>query len=110
MPLQRKIVISRSIIVGTIAIGLSLVMGVAIADAQGRGGGHGGGLGGPPSFAAAPGSNQGGELRGLNRADVAGGTHGARGRAIARKHGANKTGFCPPGQAKKSGLGSRFQC
>ncbi len=25
-------------------------------------------------------------------------------------HGANKTGFCPPGQAKKAGKGSRFNC
>lgn len=25
-------------------------------------------------------------------------------------HGANKAGFCPPGQAKKAGNGSRFNC
>lgn len=25
-------------------------------------------------------------------------------------NGANKTGFCPPGQAKKTGNGSRFNC
>jgi len=25
-------------------------------------------------------------------------------------NGANKTGFCPPGQAKKAGQGSRFNC
>ena len=43
-------------------------------------------------------------------ADVAAGKHGAQGRANARKHGANAQAFCPPGQAKKSGLGSRFQC
>jgi hypothetical protein len=46
----------------------------------------------------------------LARADVAAGTHGLKGRNNARTHGANKPGFCPPGQAKKPGLGSRFQC
>jgi hypothetical protein len=46
----------------------------------------------------------------LDGADVAAGKHGAQGRANARKHGANAQAFCPPGQAKKSGLGSRFQC
>ena len=25
-------------------------------------------------------------------------------------HGANQKGFCPPGQRKKPGQGSRFQC
>jgi hypothetical protein len=49
-------------------------------------------------------------LKGLDRADQAAGPHGKRGRAIARKHGANKTGFCPPGQRKKAGAGSRFKC
>jgi hypothetical protein len=48
--------------------------------------------------------------RSLARADVAAGTHGLKGRNTARIHGANTTGFCPPGQAKKPGLGSRFQC
>jgi hypothetical protein len=41
---------------------------------------------------------------------MAAGKHGAKGRANARKHGANAQAFCPPGQAKKSGRGSRFQC
>jgi hypothetical protein len=49
-------------------------------------------------------------MRGLDRADQAAGVHGAKGRAIARKHGANANAFCPPGQRKKTGLGSRFQC
>ena len=30
--------------------------------------------------------------------------------SMARTRGANQEGFCPPGQAKKSGSGSRFQC
>ena len=55
-------------------------------------------------------SNQGAHFSGLDRADASAGTHGAQGRAIARQHGANRTGFCPPGQAKKSGNGSRFAC
>jgi hypothetical protein len=46
----------------------------------------------------------------LARADIAAGSHGLKGRNVARTHGANKPGFCPPGQAKKPGLGSRFQC
>jgi hypothetical protein len=29
---------------------------------------------------------------------------------VAIKHGANKKGFCPPGQAKKRGDGSAFKC
>jgi hypothetical protein len=48
--------------------------------------------------------------RSLARADVAAGTHGLKGRNTARIHAANKTGFCPPGQAKKPGSGSRFEC
>jgi hypothetical protein len=28
----------------------------------------------------------------------------------AAKKGANKTGFCPPGQKRKAGKGSAFQC
>jgi hypothetical protein len=46
----------------------------------------------------------------LARADEVAGTHGLKGRTIARTRGAKKTGFCPPGQAKKPGSGSRFQC
>lgn len=30
--------------------------------------------------------------------------------SVASKHGANKKGFCPPGQAKKPGKGSAFRC
>jgi hypothetical protein len=40
----------------------------------------------------------------LARADMAAGTH------VARRHSAHRTGFCPPGQAKKPGSGSRYQC
>ncbi len=71
----------------------------ATASAQGRGGGNSGGT---SSFESGQ--------RGLDRADVAAGKHGAKGRANARKRGANAQAFCPPGQAKKSGRGSRFQC
>ena len=46
----------------------------------------------------------------LARADHVAGNHGLKGRNVARTKGANSTGFCPPGQAKKPGLGSRFQC
>ena len=53
---------------------------------------------------------QGGDLKGLDRADKAAGSHGSQGRAKARKRGANKTGFCPPGQKRKPGEGSRFKC
>ncbi len=28
----------------------------------------------------------------------------------ANRHGANRRGFCPPGQAKKPGKGSAFKC
>ena len=49
-------------------------------------------------------------VRGLARADEVARSHGLKGRNVARTRGANKTGFCPPGQLKKSGLGSRFQC
>ncbi|HET7679193.1 MAG TPA: hypothetical protein VFK79_03550 [Xanthobacteraceae bacterium] len=48
--------------------------------------------------------------RALARADAVAGPHGLKGRNVARTRGANKSGFCPPGQAKKAGLGSRFQC
>ncbi len=77
------------------ACALFAAVGAADALAQGRGGVHG---------------NRGGVVKGLNRADVVAGPHGQRGRTIARKHGANALGFCPPGQRRKPGLGSRFQC
>jgi len=95
---MRKIFIIAT--VAALAVGAGAA---ATASAQGRGGGHGGGNGnGASSFVSSP--------RGLDGADVAAGKHGAQGRANARKHGANAQAFCPPGQAKKSGLGSRFQC
>jgi hypothetical protein len=99
---MRKIFIIATL--AALAVGTG---GISIASAQGRSGGNGGGFGGGnPSFASSPGSNQGAQLRGLNRADAAAGTHGAQGRAIARSHGAdtrggNNLGFCPPGQHKK---------
>ena len=36
--------------------------------------------------------------------------HTIRTHSSTRLHGANNPNFCPPGQAKKPGLGSRFQC
>lgn len=96
---MRKIFIIATL--AALAVGTGAV---ATASAQGKGGGHGGGnAGGNSSFASGP--------RGLDRADIAAGMHGAQGRANARRHGANAQAFCPPGQAKKnSGRGSRFQC
>ena len=87
------------------AIMIAGIFAVAVAfaplQASARnGGGNGGGNG----------ASHGSDMRGLDRADQAAGVHGANGRAIARKHGANANAFCPPGQRKKAGLGSRFQC
>jgi hypothetical protein len=99
--------------ISTLCIGF----GSLDVSAQGRGGGHGGGMGagigastgaGVGGGAAAPAVPGG--LTGLDRADQVAGARGAQGRAIARTQGANKPGFCPPGQRKKAGLGSRFKC
>ena len=88
------------VIAGIVA--LSAAFGSLAASAKGKGGGHGGmGDNGFKAFGAS---------RGLDRADEAAGFHGAKGRANARTRGAHKEGFCPPGQRKKEGLGSRFQC
>lgn len=73
------------------------LLGTSIAQAQGRGGGQGHG-------------NQGAMTTGMGRVDMAAGVHGDQGRAVARTRGANARGFCPPGQRKKAGRGSRFQC
>jgi len=97
----------KNLYVAAAIVALAAALGASQASAQGRGSGHGGGS---SSFMAAPGANQGGAERGLDRADIAAGKHGARGRANARTRGANAMGFCPPGQAKKSGRGSRFAC
>jgi hypothetical protein len=93
-------------------LGIACVLAISVAifpfeaSAQGRGGGMGGGMGGGLGAS----SSQGGGLTGLDRADQAAGVHGAQGRAIARTRGANAKAFCPPGQRKKAGLGSRFRC
>ncbi len=97
----------KNLYVTAAIVALAGTLGASQASAQGRGGGHGGGS---ASFMAAPGSNQGGAERGLNRADIAAGKHGAAGRANARTRGSHAMGFCPPGQAKKAGQGSRFAC
>jgi hypothetical protein len=73
---------------------LFAAIGATDASAQGRGKGQG-------NF---------GMSRGLDRADVAAGRHGMQGRNIARTRGSNAYGFCPPGQRKKAGRGSRFMC
>jgi hypothetical protein len=50
-------------------------------------------------------------LESFARADgAASGMQGFKERNVARGRGANKPGFCPPGQQKKLGSGSRFQC
>jgi hypothetical protein len=86
---------------------LAAALGPTAAVAQGKSGMQGAGS---SSFKANPPRANDGALRGLARADKAAGTHGLRGRNIARTRGANNPGFCPPGQQKKLGLGSRFQC
>ncbi len=85
---------------------LATALGSTAVVAQGKSGSHGGG----PSFRSNHSSANEDGLRGLARADEAAGMHGLKGRDVARTKGANKQGFCPPGQKKKAGLGSRFQC
>jgi hypothetical protein len=87
----------RPIIALAGACTLLAVVTASEALAQGRGGGRGSG-------------NPAGMSRGLDRADVVAGRHGAPGRNVARTRGSNAMGFCPPGQRKKAGRGSRFQC
>ena len=83
-------------------LALSAALGASAASAQGKSGGRGAGQ---SSFVTTPGSE-----RGLDRADNVTGKHGAKGRANARTRGSHAMGFCPPGQAKKAGQGSRFAC
>lgn len=83
-------------------VALSVALGAAAASAQGRSGNHDGRS---SSYVTMPGSE-----RGLDRADIAAGKHGAKGRANARTRGSHAMGFCPPGQARKAGKGSRFAC
>jgi hypothetical protein len=89
-------IMHKSLIIAAVAAFAIGTAGISTGFAKGQGGGHG--------------SSQSANFSGLDRADASAGTHGAQGRAIARQHGANRLGFCPPGQAKKSGNGSRFQC
>lgn len=100
----------KKLSVAAAIVALAAALGAPPASAQGRGGGHGSGHGGghgggSGSVMAAPGSE-----RGLDRADIAAGKHGARGRANARTRGSHALGFCPPGQAKKARQGSRLAC
>jgi hypothetical protein len=90
-------------IIGGGIAALALLFAPLEASTQGRHGNSGGNESGM-------GSSQGTEMRRLSRADQAAGIHGTEGRAIARTRGANAKAFCPPGQRKKAGLGSRFQC
>ncbi len=92
----------EKVLVGRRCLALTAALGASAASAQGKSGGQGGGR---SSFVTAPGSE-----RGLDRADAVAGKHGAKGRANARTRGANAKAFCPPGQAKKDGKGSRFAC
>jgi len=64
---------------------IALGTGSAVAKSQG-----GNGAGGKPPHASATGA--------------------ASRSTVASQHGANKKGFCPPGQAKKPGRGSAFNC
>jgi hypothetical protein len=92
----------KNLYVAAAVVALTGALGASAASAQGKSGSHGGAS---SSYVAAAGSE-----RGLDRADIAAGKHGARGRANARTRGSHAMGFCPPGQAKKSGRGSRFAC
>jgi hypothetical protein len=86
-------------VAGALALFAMLGASGAVAQGRGQGQGHGQGHG-----------NAGAASTGLGRADTAAGSHGLEGRTVARGHGANAKGFCPPGQRKKAGLGSRFRC
>jgi len=87
-------------------LAFATALGPITASAQGKSGLQGGG----PFLRSTPPSANDDGFRGLARADEVAGTHGLKGRNIARTKGANKTGFCPPGQEKKAGPGSRFEC
>lgn len=91
-----------------IAFGCAVALALAPTAAVSKGKGNSHGHSSMHSSAKLHGNH--GALRGLARADASAGTHGLRGRNNARLHGANRADFCPPGQAKKPGLGSRFQC
>jgi len=103
----------KTIIAAAGALALFAALGAADAVAQGRGNsaGHGNAGGfGRSDAAVIRGDTFVRDDAGLDRADIAAGEHGMKGRAEARTHGANAMGFCPPGQKKKAGLGSRFRC
>jgi hypothetical protein len=89
---------------------LTTALGSSTTFAQG---GAGGGMAASGSASGSASAQADANISGRNslaRADATAGTHGLKGRNVARTRGANKTGFCPPGQAKKPGLGSRYQC
>jgi hypothetical protein len=71
---------------------LAATTGLATAQRGGGGGGRGGGW------------DEGGGGRAEMRGDR------GRGDDMRDQRGANQRGFCPPGQRKKAGKGSRFQC
>ena len=75
----------KKLLVVTGILALTAAMGASSASAQGKSGDHGGGR---SSFVTAPGSE-----RGLDRADIAAGKHGAKGRANARTRGSHAMGF-----------------
>ena len=74
--------------IASTAMALALALGVSAASAGPKG--QGKHLKGNPPHASTTGM--------ASRSDV------------AVRHGANRRGFCPPGQAKKPGRGSAFNC
>ena len=66
------------------------LLAVSISSTTAAPRGHKGGVTGVPPHASTTGLS--------SRSDV------------ASRHGANRRGFCPPGQAKKPGRGSAFNC
>jgi hypothetical protein len=82
----------------------ALVVGASgYAMAGPKGGGQGGGYGGGGyGHADAPLGRGGGP--------ATMGNYGPGPSAIGAGRGANAAGFCPPGQRKKLGQGSRFRC
>lgn len=73
----------------SVACAMSATFTLAPAALAHPGGGMGGGMGGPPGMLE---SNAGGAARGLDRADIAAGDHGDKGRDTAMmNHSATKT-------------------
>ena len=78
----------RVAVITSTIVALACAMSISAASAAPKG--QGKQISGTPPHASTTGM--------ASRSDVAG------------QHGANKRGFCPPGQAKKPGRGSAFNC